>query len=203
MQIYFKYVRSSAFTLVELVVVITIATIILTTLVFQQKKWDDQLRLNTSTYELALMLRQAQIYSLGVRENVASVGDKFDIGYGVHLDAQTTVRYDFFADMNKDFKYSLDESLEAKILSRVAAIYKVCAIATLTATQRCSDEALVPLEMVDISFLRPEVGARAKFLDTDGVEIPGYELPAEIYLRSRQGKISSVVIEANGQISIQ
>ena len=73
------------FTLVELIVVMSIATVIMTALIIQQSKWNDRLTVNTQAYELALMIRQAQIYSLGVREDMAG-GGGFDVGYGVYFD---------------------------------------------------------------------------------------------------------------------
>jgi prepilin-type N-terminal cleavage/methylation domain-containing protein len=75
----------SGFTLTELIVVITIATIITTALVFQQAKWNDNLAVSTQAYDLALMIRQAQIYSLGVKEDNSATGDKFNIGYGIYF----------------------------------------------------------------------------------------------------------------------
>ena len=199
------------FTLVELIVVITIATIIMTALVIQQRKWDDQLSLNTQTYELALTLRQAQIYSLGVRENPTSTGDKFNLGYGVRISDPIPNQYIFFGDKNKDFKYTTGEELETKTFTRGVVVDRVCGMASIIALgpvgEHCSGEGWpVTLEMVDISFLRPEVNSKSKFLNSSQTEISGfgsYSLPATIYLRSPQGKFSSVKIEANGQISIQ
>ena len=95
-----KISAKRGFTLIELIVVMTIATIITTALVVQQSKWSDQLAVNTQAYELALMIRQAQIYSLGVKEYTAGTGDKFNTGYGIHLDKSASNQYIFFADKN-------------------------------------------------------------------------------------------------------
>ena len=90
--------RSGGFTLAELMVVMGIALVLMTTLVIQQNMWNDRLTVNTQAYELALMIRQAQIYSLAVMGDVSNPGDKFNIGYGVHVNMDNTDRYVFFVD---------------------------------------------------------------------------------------------------------
>lgn len=225
MLIYFKYILSSisklkiensklkipakqaGFTLTELMVVITIATILMTALIFKQNNWNDRLSVTTQTYDLALMIRQAQIYSLGVREYQMGSGDKFNIGYGVAVGVLAPNQYTFFADADKDLKNDAGETLETKIFTRGVTVQKVCGTVAFFG-EVCSNDFLSFVRRIDISFFRPEVSAKAKFLDSNQNEImifgtPVYNFPAKIYLRSTGGKISSVTIEANGQVSIQ
>src|SRR3989344_1535428 len=198
MQIYSTYKRYSifskrAFTLVELVVVVAIATVVMTSIIIQQTKWSDRLIVNTQSYELALMIRQAQTYSLGVREYMAGTGDKFDLGYGLYFNQGTLDRYIFFADANKNQKYDVGEVMETKLLTRGVVINRVCG------ATRCMPSG-GPLNNVSISFFRPETRANIALLNNGGssVDVP----PVTIYLRSSGGKEYSVKVEANGQVSI-
>jgi len=197
MRIYFKYVLSSisraGFTLVELIVVMAIATIIMTTLVIQQNKWNDSLTVSTQAYELALMIRQAQVYSLGVREDTAGTGDKFNVGYGVYFDTDNT-RYIFFADRDGNMKYDSGEAIETKTFTRGVTIKNVCG------NTKCFFTGSGSLRRANISFFRPETGANIKLTNTGGNRAD--DPPVTISLKSIGGKVSSVKVEINGQVSI-
>lgn len=187
----------SGFTLVELSVVITIATIIMTVLVIQQGKWNDRLAVNVQTYELALMIRQAQVYSLGVREDTtSSSGDKFSVGYGVYFDTDNS-RYIFFADRNGNKKYDSSEEIngETKVFTRGVTIKDVCG------TSRCMVAGGGPLKKASVMFFRPDTKANISLLNNGGnsIDTP----PITITLQSLGGKTSSVTVESNGQVSIQ
>ena len=61
------------------------------------------------------------------------------------------------------------------------------------------------MRQIDITFLRPEVGANIVFLNQGDVVIGENQSrpPATINLVSRNGIVSSIRIESNGQVSIQ
>src|SRR3989344_9039724 len=130
----------SGFTLVELLVVMSIFTIITTALVIQQSKWSDRLALKTQIYELALNLRQAQINSLGVREYTTGTGDKFNLGYGIYFDQNNLNQYMFFADKDGDKEYDVGEVVETKTFTRGVTINRFCGL-NLGLQERCSDQA--------------------------------------------------------------
>ena len=179
--------RKEGFTLIELIVVMAIASVIMTALVIQQSNWNDSLIVNTQTYEMALMIRQAQVYGLGVKEYIAGTGDKFNIGYGVYFDSDPT-RYIFFADKNGDKNYDSGEEVEIKTLNRGVTISKLCG----NTPENCSG-----LSSVNVLFFRPEPKANISFSPVSGF-IP----PATIYLQSPGGKMGILKIEANGQVSV-
>lgn len=214
MQIYFKYILSliyskknkglppasagwaqAGFTLIELLVSIAIASLIMTALVVQQSRWNDSLTVNSQAYELSLAIRQAQIYSLGVREDTAGSGDKFNIGYGVYFDS-TNTRYIFFADRNGDQKYNSGEALETKTFTRGVTIKDVCG-----ATNKCMFSGSNSVRTVHISFFRPEPKAIVKILTNGGSAADNP--PVTITLQSLGGNVSRVKVEANGQISVR
>lgn len=200
------YVNSRAFTLVELMVVIAIASIIMTALVIQQNKWNDEIAVNTQAYELALFLRQAQMYSLAVRENVGTTGDRFNTSYGilVNIDNNSvgTTNYSFFADHNLNNVLNTGELIETKNLTRGVRIARFCGLNS-SGTLQCSDNTPSNERKVSITFLRPHPNAYIKFLNqADGV-VSSINPPVRIYLKSENGRESVVKVEANGQISIE
>lgn len=185
--------KKRGFTLAELLVVMAIATILTTILVVQQNSWNDQLTVNTQAYELALMVRQAQIYSLGVKVDPLGQNDKFNVSYGVYFNNNNT-QYIFFADRDGDQKYDSGEALETKSFNRGVNIKDVCG------DDRCIFSGGGPLRQASVSFLRPETQAYIKLLNDGGnpVDVP----PLSIYLQSVKGKVYLVKVETNGQISI-
>src|SRR3989338_6889263 len=198
MQIYSKYILSfkkgeAGFNLTELLVVITIATIITTSLIVQQNKWNDHLAVSTQAYEMTLMIRQAQIYSLGVREYVAGTGDKFNIGYGIYFDIATPDRYVFFADKNKNLEKDADEVLETKIFTKGVTVRSICGVNN-TGAERCYPQNGV--NQVAVSFYRPEPRALIKFFNAPGNENTSVGSPTTFYLQSANGKESSIKVEA-------
>ncbi len=193
-------------TLIELIVVMTIATIIMTSLVVQQGKWNDELAVRTQAYELALMIRQAQIYSLGVREDTGGAGgDKFNIGYGMHIDTRGAAndRYIFFADRDGDKKYSgSGEDIENKVFTRGVTVNKVCnGSLSIPLPSNCGTGPSAA-RAVDISFFRPLPNAYIKFLDNGGSVVP-LSPPAFLKVQSAGGQTVVIKVETNGQISIQ
>ncbi|PIR40096.1 MAG: hypothetical protein COV33_01675 [Candidatus Zambryskibacteria bacterium CG10_big_fil_rev_8_21_14_0_10_34_34] len=194
-KLFCKVKKSSGFTLIELMVVMAIATIIMTSFVIQQSKWSDQLAVNTQAYEMVLMIRQAQIYSLGVREDTGSTGDKFDVGYGIYMNQSNANQYIYFADRDSDQKYDFGEAIETKTFSGGVTIKDVCG------SSSCFFVGGGPLWQASISFFRPETKANIKLLNNGGnpVDTP----PVTIKLQSSGGREVNIIVEANGQVSIQ
>src|SRR3989339_707098 len=193
----------SGFTLTELIVVITIATIITTALVFQQAKWNDNLAVSTQAYDLALMIRQAQIYSLGVKEDTSSSGDKFNVGYGISIrkvndaDGNSAIdKFIFFADADGDkiYEVGVDHEVGPEIfLKRGVIIDDFCANDS-GGVKKCAFDTGESMSAIHISFLRPE--STANVIVEGSVKVP----PAIILLKSPKGKVYFVKVEKNGQI---
>jgi len=192
------------FTLIELIVVMAIATFIMTSVVIQQSKWNDQLVVSTQAYELAMMVRQAQIYSLGVRENIAGSGDKFNVGYGVSIrkvndaDGDSAInKYTFFADTDGDMMYEegVDHIVGSEILlKRGVLIDDFCAY-NAGGIKKCAYDVGESMSALHISFLRPK--SKANIIVEGSIKYP----PALILLKSSGGKEYFVKVEENGQIS--
>jgi prepilin-type N-terminal cleavage/methylation domain-containing protein len=203
--IFYKNTKSppaqAGFTLVELIVVMTIATILLASVIVQQNQWNDSLAVNSQAYELALMVRQAQVYSLGVREDTAGSGsNKFAVGYGIYFDSDNT-RYIFFADRDNgsgegNKRYDSGEGIGDPIkFTRGVTIKNVCGISG--GSPKCIGGSF---QQANILFFRPDPKANILLCNSGGVKKA--DPPVTISLQSAGGKVYSVTVQANGQVSI-
>ncbi len=196
---------NKGFTIMELMVVMFVSTLILASLVIQNNKWNDRLTVSAQAYELSLMVRQAQMYSLGVREDVGGSGDKFNVGYGVFVDMATPTQYIFFVDRDGDFRYDAGESVETKLFTRGVSLLKICSTTVNFSLKSCSDTFLGSLVIHKYhgSFKRPDTSTRVSFFNVAYSNMTALFRPrVEIYLRSQGGKQSVVKVEANGQVSV-
>ncbi len=128
----------SGFTLVEMLVVVAIFTIISAVALFNQTKFSSDMVITNLAYEIALEVRQAQTYGIGVR-NSSNDASNFQYGYGVHFGPDTvhpgsspTNSFSFFADTNSgagSTKYVYDAGdtwLDTFHLPGVNTIAEIC-----------------------------------------------------------------------------
>ena len=101
------YKFKQGFTLVEILVVISIVTVLGSVVIFSYGNFNDRLALSSAAQEVALAIRQAQTYGINVKETTMGGGD-FTKAFGVYF-TQTSGQnkaYYLFADKNSDKKYS-------------------------------------------------------------------------------------------------
>ena len=79
-----KTVINAGFTLIELMVVIAIFTLITTIALFDQGKMNSNVLLTNLAYDIALSVRQAQSYGIGVKYS-DPVPSGIDGGYGIYV----------------------------------------------------------------------------------------------------------------------
>lgn len=173
------------FTLLELMVTVSIMVIILSIMVFNFSKTDNKTVLAQIAYGVALNIRQAQVNSISVK----SVGGVFENGYGVHF-AVGDKYVNFYVDKNGTIKETgLDNgsSIEEIKIPNGYQISDICD------GESCS------ISSADVTFWRPDPSAR--LTSPDGNTL--YGGPLKIELSSDNGSISKhVKIYRSGQISI-
>lgn len=200
-----KIFSKRGFTLVELIVVIAIATVMMSVLVIQQSKWNDSLVVSSQAYEMALMIRQAQVYALGVRENPAASasGDKFSNGYGVYFDKGNLDRYILFGDVNGNKAYDSGEEIEIKNFTRGVLIYDMCGVkGTGQYDERCAFSGPgTNVSKITILYKRPEPKAEVVFLTGGNNPSTNVVPSAKIYIKSPQGISFYIEADSTGQIS--
>ena len=188
-----RRIRSAGFTMVELMVSAGILVIISSLVLVQHARFSGNLLISNLAYDMALTLRQAQVYGLSVREFGTGSGE-FDIGYGVHFDQATPTSYVLFVDRDKNGLYGgSTENVEIFTLRQGNFIRDFCATLP-SGAEKCSGSSFTTL---DIVFVRPNPDAHIRS------DIVGdlYE-SARTTVESRQGVTRTIDVVATGQISV-
>lgn len=197
------------FTLVELLVAISIVGVISTVIVFNHKKFNDNLEITNLAYEVALAIRQAQVYGVSVKEFKEGTTEeqRFGTAYGVHFDIRSPTSFVLFADVNKDRLYTgsssdcsagtPDKCVERFQIGKGNVIHDLCEI---QANGNYDCNAAVKNE-AHITFMRPDPDATLRFTNNShgGINTPA---SLAICIRSPQGKIKEIRVYSTGQISI-
>ena len=205
--------KSSGFTLVELLVSISIFAVVTGLVLAKYQSFNGGIILTNMAYEVALTIRQAQSYGINVRQQ----GNIFSISYGVHFEKNGTnpiKSFILFSDaLSCDTTGSLDcvgdglyrpgtgdALVDTFILGRGITIEKYCIGSNIAnpSSEVCSNNSS-SADTVDISFNRPDPSAI--ILGAGGVGNNSY---ARIRLIASDRKtIRDVIVLGTGQISIQ
>jgi|TARA_Y100000310_G_scaffold345866_1_gene471951 prepilin-type N-terminal cleavage/methylation domain-containing protein len=191
---YKKVGRKKGFSLVELLVSMGVLVMITTLVLISHAQFSGNILIGNLAYDIALSVRQAQVFGLSVRE-FGTGSSEFDIGYGVHFDTGNNASYVLFADRDKDNIYDGSSELaELFTIGRGNTISQFCA--TLAAgTEKCSGSDITAL---DITFERPNPDAVIK----SNIGADTYA-SAKITVRSPQGSTRSITVRSTGQISVE
>lgn len=204
---YFKYKKG--FTLTEIIVVVSIMSLLFTTVIYNYSTFNDNLAVSSAAQEMAVAIRQAQTFGLNVRESSVSSG-RFDYAYGIYFDPQNNSGdYYVFVDRtdvpfgngsSRNYKYDAGsgcgsvstECVERFTLRNGVTITGVCDLSSCYNTKK-----------LGVSFLRPNPDALIYFFNSDDVQYSGPVQTAKIQITSPKGKISYVTIENTGQVLIE
>lgn len=182
-----------AFSLVELLVVISIFSLISLVILANHSRFNSSVLLTSLSYDIALSIRQAQVYGLSVRGFDPGTGvNTFQVGYGLRFNS--TGSYTFFADTNKSKTYdSGDTVLSTYTLSHTHSIKRFCAT-TAEQVEVCSDSGALP--ELDVVFYRPDPDA---IISAGGAT--RYSSAKIVVTSGSQTR--TVVVASTGQISVQ
>ncbi len=201
-----KYV--SGFTLIELIISVGIIALITGIVVFNQGDLSDEVSLNNVTNDIALQIRESQVYGISVRELAPST-QNFSIAYGVDFNigsgGNNSIFYGF-ADQNSNTYFDTPSTCsigtnECIAINRISRGNVVSGLAVITAQNN-----LVSVGRVDISFLRPNPAANITLFDASGNNITSSYagmLGAKITLTSPKGNTKAITVYSTGQISVQ
>ena len=200
---------SKAFTIIELLVSVSIVALIMSTVIYNYSAFNDALALSAGIEEMASATRQAQTYGLSVKESIAGSG-LFNAPYGIYFDTSDPTHYYLFVDKYPvaggsgpagNGKYDAlsgcgsgnTECVEKNTLRDGVVISSVCDASV------CPPAGATSLQ---VTYLRPNPDGRISFTDSAGNSV-GSSLTGKIILRSPKGKTGTVTIESTGQISVQ
>ncbi len=189
------------FTLVELLVVTGIIILVSGVVLANNNRFGGRILLENLAYDVALSVRQAQVYGISVH----TFGGNFGAGYGMHFDINSPATYVLFADaVSPNGLYDgcpNSASCELVQSTTIQGGYKIvdlCTTAGGSSVETCN------LNMLDVLFKRPEPDAFISANGTSGVANPGaLSEDGRIIVQSPRGDRMSILISAPGQISVQ
>jgi prepilin-type N-terminal cleavage/methylation domain-containing protein len=183
------------FTLVELLVTISIFVILTGVVLFNQGKFNSTILLTNLAYDTALTIRQAQTYGINIKEFNDGSGGVF-VPYGVHFDKINEPKsFILFADLNLSGKFNgtLGSCINTEGCVNRYSIKRGNYISDLTVTTGDNTSSTTAL---DITFKRPNPDAIITSVNTNNYS------KATIYLTGVDGSTRKVNVQANGLIEI-
>lgn len=200
------------FTLVELLVTITIFVILTGVVLFGQAKFDSSILLTNLAYDTALTIRQAQNYGINVKEFTNTT--QFT-PYGVHFDIDNPKSFILFADLSyMDENDTGDGLYEYNGASRDndvdltrCQIDKGCVnkynikrgnyISDLCINSEIGNNGTCGLNSLDLVFKRPDPNALIRENNISDIQTD-----ATIILSGSDGSTRQVRVQANGLIQV-
>ncbi len=181
------------FSLVELLVTVSIFTVITGIILINFPSFSSKIALENLANEIALAVRQAQVFGVASRE--FGIGSSIFPTHGAHFDSTQATTFFIYADTNDNSKYDGDaELLETFTVRRRNYISGLCGFLT-------SDSICTPLTKLDVTFSRPDPEPTVLGTIANGEEA-NYSY-ATITVKSPPGNTRMVRVWSNGQIAIQ
>ncbi len=104
--------KQTGFTLVELLVTISIFVILTGVVLFNQSKFNSTILLTNLAYDTALTIRQAQNYGINIKEfNKGDGSNSQFVPYGVHFDNTANKSFILFADIDYDILNRISDGI--------------------------------------------------------------------------------------------
>lgn len=177
---------SAGFTLLELIVTITIFVVLTSAILFRNSRFKNDLLITNLAYEMALSIREAQTYGINVKEFNAT----FNSAYGVHFDVAKNKQFELFVDANSNniFSDPPDTIVSTYSLRGDNVISNLCVDA---GSGTCSSSS----NSLDITFKRPDPEAK---IYANG---NSYKR-AQIKINSSDNTERIIEVNSTGQISV-
>ena len=194
-------ILNKGFSLVELLVVLSIFLIITSVVLFNQNKFSSDISITNVAYSIALEIRQAQVSGILVGQG----RDDFNKAFGVHFMIENDqIVFKNFKDFIENTNYDVGEGGVSQQLSEGNIILSVCTYSdeSSTAGKKC----ITPsnsggIGTVDILYKRPEPSAI--ILDDSPVDPNDRRKRVEVIVQSSLGDRTRTIKAYNtGQISV-
>ncbi len=189
----------SGFTLVELLITISIFVIITGVVLVNSKSFDNSVLLHNFAYDVAITVKQAQSYGVNISENNFGT---FNSSYGVYFDlTQSRTNFVLFNDIGTSPNLKYDSNLTSCLTSDSECIQKYSMIRGTSIQDICvgdNEGNCSSVNQLSILFQRPNLGAMIyKDNETNNKSY------AKIVLSSANGSTASVVVTSVGQIYVK
>jgi prepilin-type N-terminal cleavage/methylation domain-containing protein len=208
------------FTILEMLMVLAIFGIITAVVMFNYGEFNSKTIMSNMAYEVALSVRQAQVYSLSVRGEANN--NNFDNNYGVYFNTSNPKDFAFFIDRAQSTSVDPNgicdtggieclacesqgggtECLEKITLTRDVTIERLCTSSDLNPVDEetgvCAGQDGDDVSDLTVTFKRPNPEA---IVTVGGSQISGAS--AGIVLTTSYGNRRAIIIKPTGQISVQ
>ncbi len=198
------------FTFIELMVSITIITVITGIVFANQGNFGGSILITNLGYDVALSIRQAQVYGISVKQASdvcvgATETNRFQCAYGIHFENQGY--YILFQDLDgsKSYNAGSDNGTKCNVNTECVSFFRIekgNIISGFCADTHCAGAGgNGQIDALDILFTRPNPEPIVKgFLSSVPVGTP---VSATVTVASPKGASKTVTVSAVGQISIQ
>jgi prepilin-type N-terminal cleavage/methylation domain-containing protein len=193
-----KKIRKRGFTLVELLVSVSIFSVITSIVLTSNNRFNSTIDLVNLAQDVALSIRKAQTFGLNSRANAGVFENENGVvGYGVRLRTDTPTQYLFFVDLNASNTANTGEVLEWFTVQGGNTVSKICVniiqSGSVSLGEHCSDEKTRIALNITYRRPNPEAVMRTNL---------GYADRGTITVRSRNGIEREIVVTTSGQISV-
>ncbi len=176
---------NKGFTMIELLISISIIVIISSIAVFNHQRFSEAMAISNVAYDVAITLRQAQVYALSGRQPDIFLGDNVP-SYGVRFN-QGSGSFQLMADTNNNG--TLNQDIENLTLQRGVEVNRLC---LANHNGGCEQN----VSGLSVFFIRPK--AQSFFNPTHASQ-----RNAVITLRSPGGLEKEVFVTESGQILVR
>ena len=177
---------SAGFTMLEMMVVMAIVLALTAIVIMYIPQFRDRSGLDLIAQEIAITVRQAQVYASGGK--VQTAGTTIKPSYGVYFE-QGADEFFLFTNSDSNEGYQPDTEEEQKFELHGIVISQIC---VWDGTLDCTKNDLT------VTYTRPQLSAR---ICSDGD--CGYSLAKIIIRTERSAKEKSITVHKNGQISVE
>ncbi len=199
-------IKNKAFSLVEILVTISIITVLMAVTVYSYSSFNDKIALTEAGQQMLIAFRQAQSYGINVRESSVGSND-FDKSYGIYFNTSSPGAYYVFVDIDSNGTYSdalgscgASECIEKISLDRGITITAITMGASLGAA--CSVSA--PVEIMVGLFRRPITFPTINFAKNSSPTTFCFARQSGVVtLTSPQGQTINVTLNYHGQVMAQ
>lgn len=215
--------HKAGFTLFEMLISAAIVVLISGVVLYNHKKFSSDIEVTNLAYKMAIDIRQAQVYSISVKEFVSgqSTVSSFEVPYGLHFDNSYPTSYIIFADADGNGLYtgsgvanmdcSPPECVEKITIGRGNTIEKWCGVVWGNPGAGSCVIAGVDKYFLDMKFFRPNPDAIFRLFSRSyntggavsgscgGMDCTGWAT----CLISPSGRKKAVVVYETGQISVE
>lgn len=177
------------FTIVEVVIVVFIASVIASVVIVKYKNFSNSIQLENAALDVALSVREAQVF--GISSRGTTTMKSFFYGYGVRFDSTDPNSYISFIDSEGDNLWynSSNEHMKTTAFAQGYSVNDLCVITPPSALWDCTTPTVL-----NILFQRPKVNAIIKTAESSTSS------SARIELMSPSGATTSINISESGQV---